>query len=581
MKLKNYIKDSFINLTGVANALIFFVIGAIPVATIILRADLIDYAVAKVTGGDGGPFFALLAIFCAIYLLNIVLQAVSLRLVERHKFRQTDKLDNMRINKAARILFPVTESAQFHILLNKAAKAPEADGKLYQATGDIVRAGTRIILSLVTIFFVDIYMAVGMVVLLILGIFLNSRLAKTTEGFWSKYIENMRRTNYLSSLLMQKEFAAERKIFSYDEEIESRYEERFEKAKKQNAKAGKRRLTVELIMQLSFAIYSVAIVLLLLRPFIAQDITIGVFTSTFYAAIGLLPVSRQLYAGVYTAVESGKQLGGFFEFMALPEDCAEGKFSDGSVDTIEFDNVTFTYPGAENPVLKEISLCLKSGRHYAIVGENGCGKTTLVKLLLGLYKPDSGEICVNGQSVDELSVEERRKIFAAVFQDFYKYPLTLRENVSLCLPQPATDGQIDELFESIEFHPAAIDGEKGYDSDLMYLKGDAELSGGEWQKLAVARAIMSPAPVVVLDEPNSALDPVAEAAVYNVYRKKLLNRTTLFISHRLGSVRMADEIIVLKNGRIMAVAPHEELMASCDYYAGLYNTQKEMYDEKK
>ena len=366
-----------------------------------------------------------------------------------------------------------------------------------------------------------------------------------------------------------------------DEEIEGRYEEQFEKAKRQNAKAGKRRLTVELIMQLGFAIYSVAIVLLLLRPFIAQDITIGVFTSTFYAAIGLLPVSRQLYAGIYTAVESGKQLGGFFEFMALPEDCAEGEFSDGPVDAIEFENVTFTYPGSENSVLKGINLCLKSGQHYAIVGENGCGKTTLVKLLLGLYKPDSGKICVNGQNVNELLVDEKRKIFAAVFQDFYKYPLTLRENVSLCLPQPATNGQIDELFASIELHPAAIDGEKGYDSDLMYLKGDAELSGGEWQKLAVARAIMSPAPVVVLDEPNSALDPVAEAAIYNVYRKKLSNRTTLFISHRLGSVRMADEIIVLKDGGILAIAPHEELMASCSYYAGLYNTQKEMYDEKK
>ena len=245
--MEMYLKNNFIKLNAVIYILCALIIGAIPAVAIALRAGLIDYAVAKVAGGDSGPFFAQLAIFCAIYLLNIILQAVSLRLVERHKLRQTNKLDNMRINKAARILFPVTESAQFHVLLNRAAKAPEADGKLYQAAGDIVRAGTRIILSLVTIFFVDIYTAVGMVVLLILGIFLNSRLAKTTDGFWSKYIENMRRTNYFSSLLMQKEFAAERKIFSYDEEIERRYEEQFEKAKKQNAKAGERRLTASLL----------------------------------------------------------------------------------------------------------------------------------------------------------------------------------------------------------------------------------------------------------------------------------------------------------------------------------------------
>lgn len=221
MKFRTYFKSRLIGIGGMIYLSVALIVGAIPAAIIILRADLIDYAVANVAGGDGGPFFAVLAVFCAIYLLSIVLQAASLRLVERHKLGQTDKLDNMRIDKAARISFPETESAQFHILLNKATKAPEADGKLYQAMGDIVSTGTRIILSLVTIFFVDIYTAVGMAVLLIIGIFLNGRLAKTTEGFWSKYIENMRRTNYLSSLLMQKEFAAERKIFSYDDEIES------------------------------------------------------------------------------------------------------------------------------------------------------------------------------------------------------------------------------------------------------------------------------------------------------------------------------------------------------------------------
>lgn len=582
MNIKTYLKSYHLDLNGICYILLAIITGAIPAITILLRADLIDYAVAKATGGDGGPFFALLAMFCSIYLLDIVLQAVFLRLFERHNIRQTNRLDNMRINKAARTAFTVTESSRFHTLLNKAANAPEADEKLYRSIGDIVRSGTRIILSLATIFFVDIYTALGIIILLIIGIFLNGWLAGTTEGFWSKYIENMRRTNYFSSLLMQRKFAAERKIFSYDDEIERRYEEQFERAKKQNSKSGKRRLTVEIIMQLGFAIYSVAIVLLLLRPFIAQDITIGVFTSVFYAATGLLTVSGQLYAGVYTVTESARQLRGFFEFMALPEECADGIFAGGSVDAIQFDNVTFTYPDCNTPVLKGINLCIKSGRHYAVVGENGCGKTTLTKLLLGLYKPESGKVCINGQSVGELSLTERRKIFAVVFQDFYKYPLTMRENLSLCAPRPASDGQIAELFDSIDFHPAAADGEKGYDSDLRHLKsGGSELSGGEWQKLAVARCIMSSAPVVVLDEPNSALDPVAEAAVYNAYRKKLSGRTALFISHRLGSVRMADEIIVLKDGKILAVAPHDELMASCGYYAELYNTQKEMYDEKE
>lgn len=577
--MKTYIKK--IVFGGMVYLILAFLMGAIPAIAILLRAELIDSAAARVSGG-AGTFVLLLVLYCAIYLLERVLQALSLRLSERHKIQQTGRLDRMRTEKAARTAFGVAESARFHVLLRLAAKAPEADSSLYQSMGDIVRTGTRMVLSLVTIVFVDRWTALGMLVLLTAGVFLNSRLAKTTEGFWSNYIETMRRTNYLSSLLMQREFAAERKLFSYDAAIESRYEAEFEKAKRQNAKSGKRRLTAELILQLTFAIYSVAVVLLLFRPFMAQEITIGLFTSTFYAAIGLLQVSRQLYAGVYAATESVKQLGSFFSFLAIPEESATGVFTDRSVDRIAFEQVTFTYPGAADPVIKGLNLSLEGGKHYAIVGENGCGKTTLVKLLLGLYSPDSGAVRVNDQKVDELALEERRKLFAAVFQDFYNYPLTIRETVSLCAPQTATDEQIRDLFEKLEFHPAAVAGERGYDSDLMLVKGDGrELSGGEWQKLAVARCMLSSAPIVVLDEPNSALDPVSEAAVYGAYRKLLAQRTTIFISHRLGSVRMADEIIVLKDGHILAKAPHDELMASCGYYAELYQTQKEMYDEKE
>ena len=576
MTFKRYFRAFYLHGAEAGYLLSAFVCGAIPAAAIFLRAELIDLAVAR----SGGAFFAVLAVFCGIYLANILLEALSKRLFDAHRVRQTRKLDELRVEKASRTAFSVTESERFHVLLGRAQKAPEADEKLFRALGDTVRAGTRVVLSLAVILFSDVFTALGMAVLMCVGVFLNARLARTTQGFWANYIEKMRRANYFSSLLMQKEYAAERKLFSYDREIGRRYDGAFETAKRENAKSGKKRFLAESLLEIASAVYTVAVVLLLLRPLLLNEITIGTFTSVFYAAVGLLPVTRQLYAGVFTASESARQLEGLSAFFELPEEQAKEDYT-GGVPDIVFDNVTFSYPSAVTPVLEGLSLTIKAGRHYALVGENGCGKTTLVKLLLGLYTPDEGHITVGGQEVSTLSLAARRKLFAAVFQDFYEYPLTIRENVSLSAGAPVSDERIRALFESIGLHPAAAEGEGGYDTGLKYLKqGGGELSGGEWQKLAVGRCILSSAPVVVLDEPNSALDPVSEAAVYRAYRKELMDRTTLFISHRLGSVRMADEIVVLKDGKVLAAAPHGQLMERCPYYAALYNTQKEMYDER-
>ena len=212
------------------------------------------------------------------------------------------------------------------------------------------------------------------------------------------------------------------------------------------------------------------------------------------------------------------------------------------------------------------------------MGENGSGKSTLVKLLIGLYQPDSGEVLVNGRPTHLLSPEARRHLYAVVFQDFYRFPLTIRENVSLGLDTPAKDAALQNLFARMDFHPKTLDRPTGLDSDLMPLyETGAGLSGGEWQKLAVARCVLSQAPIAVLDEPNAALDPVAEATVYAAYRELLRERTTLFISHRLGSVRLSDEILVLQNGSLIAMAPHERLLQECPHYAALYETQKGLY----
>lgn len=582
MKVIEYIKKHFNQAGYVAYLALCAVAGVIPAAVIIVRAKLIDDAAATLEGSVENAFFIFLSLFCAMSLASFLLKAIITRITERHKIRASARFDFLRLNKASCVEYSLTETKEFHSLLNKFSKAAELDVDIWKSSGDFFRNATAIMLSVIVIAFADPITAFGIIVLLAVGIVINRHAAGTTEGFWAGYIENMRRTNYFSSMFTRSRFAAERKIFAYDDEIERRYDEEFAKAVKLNARSGRRRLSAEAVMQIMIAVYAAAVVLLLVRPLLAESITIGAFTSVFYSALRLQTNIKQLCESVFTATQSAKEAESLSEFMSLTEESGGKCLPRADSYIVEFKNVTFTYPGSKAPVLKNISFKAENGKHYAIVGENGCGKSTLAKLLLGLYSPDSGEVTINGCRTGELLPTARREVFASVFQDFYRYPLTIRQNASLCLGEELSDEELERVFDKLAFHPKTADGKVGYDSVIMpFKKQSAGLSGGEWQKLAVARCILSAAPVVVLDEPNASLDAISEAAVYGAYRDMLEGRTAFFISHRLGSVRGADKILVIKDGNLIAAAPHSELMEHCAYYAELYNTQKEMYDERK
>ena len=235
--------------------LIAAVSGAIPAMTIKLRGGLIDLA-SGVEAGESG-FFGLLALLIGMSFFGTVCRAGKERLSERHRIRALAKIDAERLEKAARTAFPVTETERFHALWRSSADAPELDDRIFRAAGDLTEIFVRLGLSLYVLWTMDPRIAGGIVLLLTAGILLNRELARNTEGFWPKYRENMRRTNYLSSLLMQREYAGERKLFSFDEEIDRRYAEAFSKAKMENAKLGRGRFRIEAPMKLMFAAYSV------------------------------------------------------------------------------------------------------------------------------------------------------------------------------------------------------------------------------------------------------------------------------------------------------------------------------------
>ena len=286
--------------------------------------------------------------------------------------------------------------------------------------------------------------------------------------------------------------------------------------------------------------------------------------------------------GVDLSLAARKQVG-ILELLELSDEMYKGslpmeKRSDNEYH-IAFRNVSFKYPGSQEYALKNFSLEFQVGEKLAIVGRNGSGKTTMIKLLCRLYDPDEGEILVNGVDIKKFRHHEYGKLFSVVFQDYVLFSLMLAENIAAdkdydgekvrrCL----MDAGFGERLESL--------GEKGITSYLYknYTDEGIEISGGEAQKLAIARAIYKEAPFVLLDEPTAALDPIAEAEIYSNFDKIAGSKTAIYISHRLSSCRFCDKIAVFDKGRLVQTGSHEELLADKGgVYASLWNAQARYY----
>lgn len=249
------------------------------------------------------------------------------------------------------------------------------------------------------------------------------------------------------------------------------------------------------------------------------------------------------------------------------------------IESIEFQNVSFKYQSAEKSTINNMSFKVSRGENIAIVGENGAGKTTAVKLLCGLYYPTSGEILINGKSNRDFSGNSYFNLFSAVFQDYYFMPMTIAENI--CATSNYDKEKLFAAFEKAGISNK-INGlpnkEKSYMIKDVY-KDAVDFSGGEKQKLLLAKAIYKNAPVLILDEPTAALDPIAENELYLKYNEITSNKISFFISHRLSSTRFCDRILFIKGGRIAESGTHEELMALKGLYYRMYQIQSYYYKE--
>lgn len=312
---------------------------------------------------------------------------------------------------------------------------------------------------------------------------------------------------------------------------------------------------------------------------VTKAITIGDFQMCVTGASNLY---WSLYHIVISVQELYKRCGyahRYLEFTAYPEAMPKGTRSVKQGEhIIEFSHVSFKYPRSESYVLRDINITIKSGEHLSIVGLNGAGKTTFIKLLCRLYDVTEGEILVDGVNIKEYSDEEYRRLFAVVFQDFQLFAFSLRENIALAAKPD--DERINEVLRLSGFYDDAQKLEYGLDTTLFksYDEKGTELSGGQQQKTAISRALYRNAPIVILDEPTAALDPVAEYDIYRQFNSLVGGRTAIYISHRLSSCKFCDKIAVFADDTIKEYGTHDELADKPNgIYAEMFSAQAQYY----
>ncbi len=426
---------------------------------------------------------------------------------------------------------------------------------------------------------------VALIVGTLLMLWIYSGVSKLQMNVMQEIIPINRRYGYYMNLSTEKEAQKDIRLYDMSDMITGRILQfsgdtcdMFEKMQIKTGKAlGQMGAVSEGIAAFSYAYVGFRT----LSDFFGPKLSLGALTMYVSATINVSNMVLSLGESVIGMLQFLGYLDPYMEFMSLEEETKQtgGVTFNGEVENIEFKNVTFTYPNAEKPVLKNISFAIKKGEKISIVGLNGAGKSTLVKLICRMYKADCGEILVNGKNIYDYDYMSYMNTISAVFQDYRLFNFTIAENIS-CQAKDASTERIERLVEEVglkekvEELPQGIYSRFGKDYD----KEGIELSGGQGQKIAIARALYKKASMVILDEPASALDPIAEAEIYEKFNSLVEDKTAIYISHRMSSSVFCDKILIIDGGTVADYDTHENLMKKTEsLYYKLFQSQAENY----
>lgn len=341
-------------------------------------------------------------------------------------------------------------------------------------------------------------------------------------------------------------------------------------------KVEKRAYSAEITALLLHLAGYAAVIGILLASVFSGRIAVSAFAAVFASLSALIEQMDELIGERFG--ELAENYAGIRNYRAFMERETAPQEGDGVKEyhEIRLHKVGFSYPGGE-AVLKDIDLTINERTRIAVVGENGSGKTTLARLILGLYLPDKGEVCYNGISTDRMCYGRLQEQASAVFQNFRKYKLTLQENIEIAAEGPAAQMGVETALKQAGITVTKEMFPEHLNTVLAKEFGGVDLSGGQWQRIAIARGIYKKSGLIVLDEPTAAIDPMQEHELYQTFLEAAKGKIAVIVTHRLGLARACDKIIVMQEGQILDVGCHEELLERCDYYRRLWEVQASGY----
>ena len=431
------------------------------------------------------------------------------------------------------------------------------------------------------------WMALIMVVISIPNTIINFMYRRKTVNYMWRRSKERRQMSYYSDIMVNKDMVKEVRMFGLSDVFIKKYSDTFNVYYK-----GLRRLICsEYAWHIGLAIVHSAATcvfyILIAQKVLTGDLGIGDYTlytgalTSVSATVGsLITLSAHIYEGtlfIDNLISFVKTEQTVVPSIEKPAEIAHGK-----PHTIEFENVSFAYPESEKMVLKNINLKFRPGETVVLVGLNGAGKTTFIKLLTRLYDPTEGRILLDGRDIKEYDIAELYKTFGIIFQDFGKYAASVSENIEFGNVNKASDPEkVREAARQANADAFIGKLSDSFDTPLMRIfeSNGTELSIGQWQKLAIARAFYSDADILILDEPTASLDPMAEQEIFNQFDSLRQDKMTIFVSHRLSSATVASKIVVLEYGELVEEGTHKELMAKGGKYYELFSTQASRYIE--